>query len=541
MKRKTAMVLLAVMCFGCGASAADVTVIDGKQQVELVDVLELKDSAILMVMKSGVKLNEDELVTIRTAMPDENGKTTWNFGMPEKIDGVLTDGEYDSYIKQNGVSFKTDSFVYASVESRNRVEDALGSVSAGDDLALILDNSENLYALRVFGFNMDGYLESKNKSAIIENTVKNIESKELAAIAKVFNLALAVDAINSGADAKSYLEAVNPVFEETAFNDIEDEKLSAWIIDIIGDNKYASPEELADMYEAANILYIINNSRVNYMQENLEKYAEALGIESDSDYKDYLDSSKKESINKKIVKALSSNPAKDADDLTDIIGDALDDTSKSTSSSGSGGGGGGSSSRPSGVAVTVPSDSEPKQKEEKNAFSDMSSAKWAEIAVNAMAKSGVVAGDENGNFRPNDTVTREEFVKMLVLATGNYDASAECAFSDTKVSDWHYRYIASAFNKELVKGVSETEFGTGALLTRQDMALLCRRASGGLEAKREKKVFADDSDIADYAKEAVYELYMAEGISGMGDDAFSPLTPATRAQAATIIYNLFLK
>ena len=158
-----------------------------------------------------------------------------------------------------------------------------------------------------------------------------------------------------------------------------------------------------------------------------------------------------------------------------------------------------------------------------------------------MAKSGVVAGDENGNFRPNDTVTREEFVKMLVLATGNYDASAECAFSDTKVSDWHYRYIASAYNKELVKGVSETEFGTGALLTRQDMALLCRRASGGLEAKREKKVFADDSDIADYAKEAVYELYMAEGISGMGDDAFSPLNPATRAQAATIIYNLFLK
>jgi len=51
-------------------------------------------------------------------------------------------------------------------------------------------------------------MENKNKSTVIENTVKNIKSKEPEAIAEVFNLSLAVDAINSGTDAKKHLEII---------------------------------------------------------------------------------------------------------------------------------------------------------------------------------------------------------------------------------------------------------------------------------------------------------------------------------------------
>ena len=130
---------------------------------------------------------------------------------------------------------------------------------------------------------------------------------------------------------------------------------------------------------------------------------------------------------------------------------------------------------------------------------------------------------------------------MLVLAVKKYDKNAECEFSDTKPGDWHYSYIASAFNSGMVKGVNETEFGTGLNLTRQDMAVLCYRASGKVEAKRDRIVFEDNAEIADYAEEAVYELYAAGVINGMGDNKFCPEAVATRVQAAVMIYNLYLK
>ena len=58
----------------------------------------------------------------------------------------------------------------------------------------------------------------------------------------------------------------------------------------------------------------------------------------------------------------------------------------------------------------------------------------------------------------------------------------------------------------------------------------------GLNAltENEKKVFSDENEIADYAKDAVSALSAAGVINGDGV-GFSPLKTATRAQFAKII------
>ncbi len=539
MMRKTAISLSVCMCLGVSANAADVKIPDNKNRVEISEAVEKDKSAMLMVVKSGAPLKEESYVTVRVADSIEDGNAVWNFGMPAD-----SDGEYDWYIKQNGIEFKKGTFVYATLENRSEVIENLKNVTSGESLKEILDKEENVYALKVFGFDMDRYADS-DKLSVSKKTVEsldNLNDVKPEEASKVFNLTLAAQNISDGGNVKELLLSANPEFDSKMFSEIKDEKLTEWICKIIKNGSYSSGGELSEMYQVANILYIINNSRVNYIAENIEKYADMLGISKDADYKEYKNLKNKESVNKKIVKSLSSNPAEDADDVTDAIGDALE-VSDSKPTGGGGGGGGGS--KPSGVTVTSPSAVKPVQESEKPAgktgFTDLVQAEWAREAVEKMTESEIISGDEKGKFRPNDNITREEFVKMLVLATGSYDKDAECDFEDSKPGDWHYKYIASAFKKELTRGISETMFGTGTRLTRQDMALLCRRASGTLENKREKITFSDDGDIADYAKEAVYELYCAEGINGMGDNTFSPLSFATRAQAAMIIYNLFLK
>ena len=46
-------------------------------------------------------------------------------------------------------------------------------------------------------------------------------------------------------------------------------------------------------------------------------------------------------------------------------------------------------------------------------FSDLAESHWAYANVQALVAEGTVSGYEDGTFRPNGTVTRAEFVKMI--------------------------------------------------------------------------------------------------------------------------------
>ena len=175
------------------------------------------------------------------------------------------------------------------------------------------------------------------------------------------------------------------------------------------------------------------------------------------------------------------------------------------------------------------------------AFGDLNQAEWARTAVVELAKAGIVAGDENGNFRPNDYISREEYVKMLVLAANKYNENATCDFGDVSQDAWYYSYVASANEYGIAHGISDTEFGVGKALTRQDMAVLSLRAKGSVSEIRNAITFADHGEIADYAKDAVSKLYMSGAVNGMGTNLFAPLGQATRAECAQIVFNLFLK
>jgi hypothetical protein len=74
-----------------------------------------------------------------------------------------------------------------------------------------------------------------------------------------------------------------------------------------------------------------------------------------------------------------------------------------------------------------------------------------------MTEQGLVTGYEDGNFRPDDPVTRVEALKMILGATNHDALSIDLAlkipsFPDTEADAWYTPYVALAYNLQIMTG-----------------------------------------------------------------------------------------
>lgn len=212
---------------------------------------------------------------------------------------------------------------------------------------------------------------------------------------------------------------------------------------------------------------------------------------------------------------------------------------------GNGGGGGGSvTGGGSGGNYITGSNTENKntniKNNDSNAFSDISELAWAVKPINYLYGKGIINGIGDGKFAPNDTLKREEIVKIITLAFGIEEASEKTGFSDVEGGAWYEPFISIAKKSGIVSGISEEMFGVGENVTRQDIAVMIYNAAvlSGKGFSKQKTDFIDYGEVADYAKEAVAALAGEGVINGFEDNSFRPNENATRAQAAKMIYTV---
>lgn len=175
----------------------------------------------------------------------------------------------------------------------------------------------------------------------------------------------------------------------------------------------------------------------------------------------------------------------------------------------------------------------------KPSFDDIDSVEWAKEGILALAEKGIINGKEKNIFLPNDYITREEFVKIVVMAFG-FKGDSDIKFEDVKDDAWYAPYVKTAVANKIINGVNDTEFGIGMNITRQDMATVLGRiideAGIKLETIQDTVSFADEEEIAEYAANYMLVLAKKGVISGTGDNRISPGENTTRAQAAKVIY-----
>lgn len=177
------------------------------------------------------------------------------------------------------------------------------------------------------------------------------------------------------------------------------------------------------------------------------------------------------------------------------------------------------------------------------AFSDLKGYEWAEEAILYLSEKGIVNGIEENEFAPNRNLTREQAAKIISLAFNCYNENAECGFSDVEKMSWAYRYVASCYEREFIKGISEDVFGSKNELLRQDAALILYRilVMSGREFKVKNESFTDWEEISDYAKEAVSYISGEGIINGFPDGSFKAKEPIKRAEMAKLIYEMIKK
>jgi len=180
------------------------------------------------------------------------------------------------------------------------------------------------------------------------------------------------------------------------------------------------------------------------------------------------------------------------------------------------------------------------QPENKIAFTDIEG--WYKEYILSLADKGIVSGRGNGLFCPNDSVTREEFVKMICLALNLAETDAKLDFADVDESAWYAKYIKTAYYHGIIKGQSAQYFGIGKNISRQDAAVICSNVVKTLDiAKIADITFADEQNIAPYAKDAVYRLAEIGIINGDNAGNFNPYANLTRGESAKIIKELMGK
>ena len=110
-------------------------------------------------------------------------------------------------------------------------------------------------------------------------------------------------------------------------------------------------------------------------------------------------------------------------------------------------------------------------------FPDVPADAWYAAAVNTLASLGMVSGDENGNYRPNDPITRAEFC-VIALAFAYEPENAVCYFGDVSRSDWFYTYVAQAASYGWIGGYTNGNFGPNDRITRAQVTTIVNNMLG---------------------------------------------------------------
>ncbi len=158
-------------------------------------------------------------------------------------------------------------------------------------------------------------------------------------------------------------------------------------------------------------------------------------------------------------------------------------------------------------------------------FTDLAEDHWAYANVQTLVNDGTVSGYEDGSFRPNGTVTRAEFVKML----GKSNVTRQLPYADVTAEHWAFEYVMNAnFPDD-----NSNLFQPNLPITRGLVAELLWKRGG-----EKTDVFAPSIITSQYKKNpaAAAWVYATGLIRGDGDGINLRLdSTLSRAEAATLI------
>lgn len=179
-------------------------------------------------------------------------------------------------------------------------------------------------------------------------------------------------------------------------------------------------------------------------------------------------------------------------------------------------------------------------------FHDLQNYNWAIQEVKNLYGKGIITGMSATRFAPQGELTRAQFLQMIIKGIGDArqpDPSISTP-TDVKEGEWYADSVRLGIEMNIIQGRADGSFGANERISREDMAVMLNRALKVVQREdatntvQGNKVFADNAEIAGYAKEAVAAMQQLGLLNGMPDGTFAPKETANRAQGAVAVARL---
>ncbi len=180
-----------------------------------------------------------------------------------------------------------------------------------------------------------------------------------------------------------------------------------------------------------------------------------------------------------------------------------------------------------------------------NVFLDVAPDQWYFDEMDWAVTQGLLKGTEPYYYEPETSLTRAMFVTILyrLMEQQGYDVSVtdNADFSDVAAGSWYEEAVSWSSSRGIVLGYENGTFRPDVKITREEMCVILDRLLTELEQPmpESEPEFSDNFRISLWAYDAVGKLSAGGIILGMGNNCFAPQNTATRAEAATVLLRLF--
>ncbi|RAV00537.1 S-layer homology domain-containing protein [Paenibacillus sp. YN15] len=166
---------------------------------------------------------------------------------------------------------------------------------------------------------------------------------------------------------------------------------------------------------------------------------------------------------------------------------------------------------------------------------------WAKQDIELLASKLLIQGTDANRYSPDQAITRAEFAALLVRSLGLQASGQAASFTDVAAADWYAQAVAAAAEAGLIEGLDNGEFRPDATISREEMAVMAARAAryAGMNTTASAPAagygYADSSAVSGWAQASMAWATENGIIQGTGDQLLAPQASATRAQSATIL------
>ncbi len=182
--------------------------------------------------------------------------------------------------------------------------------------------------------------------------------------------------------------------------------------------------------------------------------------------------------------------------------------------------------------------------ENKKEFTDIGDyAKEVQDAITFLAAKGIINGKSNTSYAPSATITRAETAALLVRVLGAVYKGEEGSFTDVSKANWFYESAILSQKLGLIGGYTDGSFKGNNVITKNELLtvaarLLSSRMGWGEGNSSDLDKYKDA--VPDWARASAALCLKAELYPERVDGSFSGAEGLTRADAAVILYRLYM-